>query len=109
MTIKLFFLGAVALVALSLQGCATPKHGMSRLEVLQLLVEIDQRDQNGIKPVEKSDLLRGELALEKMRSHVNESSYQKCTEDYRDLSMENAALRSSNEFLQKILKARKGL
>ena len=98
---RLFFLLAVAAVALALSGCATPKSGMSRLEVISLLVEIDQRDQNGIKPAEKSDLLRGELALEKMRSSVRQSAYDKCQEDYRDLQMENAALRGANEFLHK--------
>lgn len=61
---RLVFLGMLAFVALSLSGCATPQRGMTRLEVLTLLLEIDQRDQNGIKPAEKTNLLEGEIALE---------------------------------------------
>lgn len=91
----------IGLSALSLSGCATPQRGMTRLEVLSLLVEIDQRDQNGIKPAEKSDLLLGELSLERMRSSVSQSAYNKCQEDFKDLQMENAALRGANEFLHK--------
>ena len=85
-------------------GCASPSHrGMTRLEVLQLLVEIDQRDQNGMKPEEKSDLLRAQLSVEKMRSRVSLSAYEKCQRDFRDLEMENAGIRAANEFMNKRL------
>lgn len=76
---------------------------MTRLEVLQLLVEIDQRDQNGIKPAEQSDLLRAELSLEKMRAGFNLSGYEKCQQDFRDLQMENARIRAANEWMNKRL------
>ena len=87
-------------------GCASPVHqrGMTRLEVLQLLVEIDQRDQNGIKPEEKYNLLKTQLDIEKMHSRFNLSAYEKCQRDFHDLEMENAGIRAANEFMNKRLK-----
>lgn len=96
---KIFFLLSVAAVAVSLIGCASPQRGMTRLEVLSLLVEIDERDNKGMKPADKSDLLKGQLALERMRSGVHLSGYERCQSDFRDLEMENAALRAANRHL----------
>ena len=78
------------LLCFILSGCGAYKKQecMTRLEVLSLLVEINERDYKVMKPTDKRDLLRGDLSLERMRSGVHLTAYEKCQQDFRDLKEE---------------------
>ena len=78
---------AIAILCLALSGCGAYKKQtcMTRLEVLSLMMEATQREQRGMRPAERADILQGQLSLERIKSGNAETAYEKCQRDFRDL------------------------